>query len=150
MIQNAVNRISYDGNGIATEFAYPFTIITISDIKVMIVDTDGTETVNYGNYGVIYQLRLPTANSGGVALYLSPQGGEYAGFLGVRYQKPAELVLPTPMGQTAFGSVGDFRQISLVGRYVSGQDLFVRFSPPGGSNLPVRLVLSPYWRSGGA
>lgn len=26
--------------------------------------TDGTETVNYGNdYGVIYQLRLPTANS---------------------------------------------------------------------------------------
>ena len=54
------------------------------------------------------------------------------------------------MGQTAFGSVGDFRQISLVGRYTSGQDLFVRFSPPGGSNLPVRLVLSPYWRSGGA
>lgn len=112
--------------------------------------TDGTETVNYGNYGIIYQLRLPTANSGGLAVYLSPQGGEYAGFLGVRYQKPAELVMPTPQGQTAFGTVGDFRQVSLIGRYTSGQDLFVRFSPPGGSNLPVRLVLSPYWRSGGA
>ena len=52
MIQDSINRISYDGNGIATEFAYPFTIITISDIKVMIVDTDGTETVLTNDYYV--------------------------------------------------------------------------------------------------
>ena len=52
MIQDSINRISYDGNGIATEFAYPFTIITSSDIKVMIVDTDGTETVLTNDYYV--------------------------------------------------------------------------------------------------
>lgn len=52
MIQDSVNRISYDGNGIATEFAYPFSITTTNDVKVMIVDADGTETILTNDYYV--------------------------------------------------------------------------------------------------
>ena len=52
MIQDSVNRISYDGNGIANEFAYPFTITGTQDVKVMLVDTDGTETVLTSDYYV--------------------------------------------------------------------------------------------------
>ena len=50
MIQDSVNRISYDGNGLATEFAYPFSITSTNDIKVMLVDVDGTETILTNNY----------------------------------------------------------------------------------------------------
>lgn len=109
--------------------------------------TDGSATENYGNYGIVYDLRLPTAGSGSLAVYLSPQGGDYAGALDVRYQRE-ERIVPTPLGQTAFGAVGDARQAALVGRYRSGKELFVRFSPPGASNLPVRLVIAPFWRFG--
>lgn len=52
MIQDSVNRISYDGNGIATEFAYPFSITTTNDVKVMIVDANGTETILTNDYYV--------------------------------------------------------------------------------------------------
>ena len=52
MIQDSVNRISYDGNGIATEFAYPFSITSTQDVKVMLVDTDGTETILTADYYV--------------------------------------------------------------------------------------------------
>lgn len=52
MIQDSVNRISYAGNGIATEFAFPFSITTTNDVKVMLVDTDGTETTLTNDYYV--------------------------------------------------------------------------------------------------
>ena len=43
MIGSSENRISYNGNGIATEFAYTFKILEKSDIKVLHVAIDGTE-----------------------------------------------------------------------------------------------------------
>ena len=43
MIGSSENRISYNGNGIATEFAYTFKILEKSDIKVLHVANDGTE-----------------------------------------------------------------------------------------------------------
>lgn len=52
MIQDSVNRISYAGNGVATEFAFPFSITTTNDVKVMIVDADGTETILANDYTV--------------------------------------------------------------------------------------------------
>lgn len=52
MIQNSVNRISYAGNGVATEFAFPFSITSLNDVKVMIVNTDGTETILANDYTV--------------------------------------------------------------------------------------------------
>lgn len=45
MISSSNNRIIYNGNDSATEFPYQFKIINQSDIKVITVDPDGTETI---------------------------------------------------------------------------------------------------------
>lgn len=52
MIGSSENRISYNGNGIATEFAYTFKILEKSDIKVLHVAADGTETLLVSDYYV--------------------------------------------------------------------------------------------------
>lgn len=52
MIGNSENRISYNGNGIATEFAYTFKILEKTDIKVLHVAADGTETLLAKDYYV--------------------------------------------------------------------------------------------------
>ena len=52
MIGSSENRISYNGNGIATEFAYTFKILEKSDIKVLHVAADGTETLLTKDYYV--------------------------------------------------------------------------------------------------
>ena len=52
MIGSSENRISYNGNGIATEFAYTFKILEKSDIKVLHVAIDGTEELLTKDYYV--------------------------------------------------------------------------------------------------
>lgn len=52
MIGSSENRISYNGNGIATEFAYTFKILEKSDIKVLHVAIDGTEELLTTDYYV--------------------------------------------------------------------------------------------------
>lgn len=52
MIGSSENRISYNGNGIATEFAYTFKILEKSDMKVLHVAADGTETLLTKDYYV--------------------------------------------------------------------------------------------------
>ena len=52
MIGSSENRISYNGNGIATEFAYNFIILEKSDIKVLHVAADGTEELLTTDYYV--------------------------------------------------------------------------------------------------
>lgn len=52
MIGSSENRISYNGNGIATEFAYTFKILEKGDLKVLHVAIDGTETLLVSDYYV--------------------------------------------------------------------------------------------------
>lgn len=52
MIGSSENRISYNGNGIATEFAYTFKILEKSDVKVLHVAIDGTEELLTTDYYV--------------------------------------------------------------------------------------------------
>ena len=52
MIGSSENRISYNGNGIATEFAYTFKILEKSDIKLLYVAADGTEELLTKDYYV--------------------------------------------------------------------------------------------------
>ena len=52
MIQDSVNKVIYAGNGLATEFAYPFEITKNTDVKVMTVSPDGVETVLTNDYYV--------------------------------------------------------------------------------------------------
>lgn len=102
---------------------------------------DGTEVVNYGNYGVVYQVLIPSKKGGKIDYYLAPLGGYYAGAIGINHLNLKLDTLATPMDKNYFGSrAGDF---SFLGTYDSGDRLFFTFSPPGASNLPVKIIMFP-------
>lgn len=104
--------------------------------------TNGAKVVDFGNYGVVYHLFMPGDGETRVAYYLNPRGGDYAGAMGIRYKHKGEPPVPTPAGRTAFGhdTLTDFAPL---GSFVSSQSLWLAFSPPGASNLPVKLVIAP-------
>jgi len=52
MIAHVDNRITYNGNGNATEFAYQFNILDRTDIKVLLTDADGKEKLLTKDYYV--------------------------------------------------------------------------------------------------
>lgn len=52
MIGSSENRVSYNGDGVATEFAYQFKILEKSDMKVMRVDADGNTEILTKDYYV--------------------------------------------------------------------------------------------------
>lgn len=125
--------------------------------------TDGSETENYGNYGVMYEIQVPITGEGDVQFMLNPLGGVYAGAMSVcTSQDKNKFLLNTPQNQLYFGAAkyldytGDWFQptdeveyiyrrseLENLGAYSAGQEIFFEFSPPGASNLPVNLVLMP-------
>ena len=52
MLTDIENRITYSGNGNATEFAYQFKILDRTDIKVLLTDADGEEKLLTKDYYV--------------------------------------------------------------------------------------------------
>ncbi len=104
--------------------------------------TTGEKVVNYGNYGVVYKLFLPSAGQGKTAYYLNPRGGDYAGAMGVKYRHVIAPPVPTPDGRTGFG-YNKLTDFAPVGTFVNDESLWLVFSPPGASNLPVKLVIVP-------
>lgn len=52
MISSSENRVSYDGDGLAKEFAYQFKILEKNDIKVMLVKPDGSTQILSKDYYV--------------------------------------------------------------------------------------------------
>ncbi|MCM0757695.1 copper amine oxidase [Sporomusa sphaeroides DSM 2875] len=121
--------------------------ITLADHKrdmyVSGIDaTDGSETLNYGNYGVVYKVFLPTAFEQKYAVYLNPRGGEYAGGIKVKYRHQHENTIGTPADKLFFGTK-TVTDAAHLGNYEGGQSLWLTFSPPGASNLPVKIVLAP-------
>lgn len=52
MIAHVDNRITYNGNGNATEFAYQFKILDRTDIKILLTDADGKEKLLTKDYYV--------------------------------------------------------------------------------------------------
>ncbi|MBQ7705127.1 MAG: copper amine oxidase [Selenomonadaceae bacterium] len=119
--------------------------------------TDGSEVVNFGNYGINYTLTFNTKSK--TKFCLSPLGGTYAG--AVRFYQGKKFgAVETPQGRIYFGdktlpepeSVKKAREegVSLwttqteaseLGTF-SGNIIF-EYSPPGASNLPVNFVLIP-------
>lgn len=122
-------------------------LITLADNEVdkYIKGTDatnGSEVVNYGNYGVLYKLSLPSTQNGRLALYLSPQGGTYAGGIGIKYGRNELPPVETPQDSLYFGN-GVFPEYAPLGVYDGGKPLWLKFSPPGASNLPVKILVMP-------
>jgi len=124
-----------------------WVVVTLADNKIDryvtgIDATDGSQVVNYGNYGIVYKLFLPTSHDGKITYYLNPRGGTYAGGLGLKYRHQDVFTLATPADTLFFGE-NKITDIANLGTFDGGQSLWVTFSPPGASNLPVKLVLAP-------
>lgn len=101
--------------------------------------TDGTQVVNYGNYGVVYQIEPPGRNNRRISYYLVPLGGYYAGALGIHHPEVDWSPMATPRGKVYFGD--NKQDFSFLGTYDKSESLSFTFSPPGASNLPVKLVI---------
>lgn len=104
--------------------------------------TDGSPVVNYGNYGVVYRIVLSSTTKIRFGCYITPRGGHYAGAVGVKYRGAEHGPIATPQEGVSFGGEGP-GDYALVGFFEGGQPLALTFSPPGGSNMPVRLVIVP-------
>jgi hypothetical protein len=121
--------------------------LTLADNKIDqyvtgIDATDGTPTLNYGNYGIVYKLYLPSMSGGTMSYYLNPRGGEYAGWLGLEYRHQGANTIPTPGDTMSFGS-SKISESAYLGTYESGKAVWMTFSPPGASNLPIRIIITP-------
>jgi len=125
---------------------HPMVAVTLADNKldpyVTGIDaTDGTRTTNYGNYGVVYKIFVPSSSYGTMSYYLNPRGGEYAGWLGVKYRHQEVYNIATPADKSSFGST--VNDSAYIGTYDGGKSLWLTFSPPGASNLPIKLIIAP-------
>lgn len=105
--------------------------------------TTGKPVMNYGNYGIMYRIFIPSLDgSQKFKGYLNPRGGEYGGALGIKYDHKILDPLLTPPDTVMFGA-NTITAVSPIGSYDSGKSLWFTFSPPGASNLPVRLLFIP-------
>lgn len=123
--------------------------------------TDGTIMTNTGNYGIVYNISIPY-RKGGFRAYLAPRGGVYAGVVNVEVNSEPGV---TTRVETPEGSGWDFGvsglpeksfpnqkgecmltpedEATALGHFVSKGILKLELSPPGASNLPVRIILVP-------
>jgi hypothetical protein len=124
----------------------PMTL-TLADNKIDpflegIDATDGSKVVNRGNYGVVYQIYPIIKRDSKVAYYINPRGGIFAGAIGVKCYNTSEKLVETPSGKTYFGE-DKRRDFAALGTYGQDELAYFIFSPPGASNLPVKIVMFP-------
>ncbi|MBQ1914443.1 MAG: copper amine oxidase, partial [Selenomonadaceae bacterium] len=128
------------------------------DVYKMGIDAaDGSTVQNYGNYGVLYRIEIPTTGTLSTHFLLSPLGGVYAGAVRVQHRGGTRLV-ETPTGKLYFGEKVPFGlpekydekmffswdfEFADLGLYPSYKGTALEYSPPGASNLPALLVLAP-------
>ncbi|MDQ0202698.1 copper amine oxidase [Pectinatus haikarae] len=106
--------------------------------------TDGSTVKNYGNYGVLYYLNMPTGGMGKVHYYLQPLGGVYAGAMTAQINNNVSVnVLPTPSERAFFGENQRQAYYADLGIYKIRDNVLFQYSPPGASNLPVNIILAP-------
>lgn len=101
--------------------------------------TDGEKVLNYGNYGVVYHIDLPIA-SGRADVYLNPQGGLYAGGVLTNHKGKIQMVA-TPGNRRGYFGVDTTRDGQKIGTFDETDGVHIKFSPPGASNLPVKLII---------
>lgn len=125
--------------------------------------TDGSETENYGNYGIMYELDIPIKGDADIQYLLCPLGGVYAGAMTVKdLGAGSRYLLPTPANKLFFGDkkVDSYTgnrfpatenidyiyynsELEDLGVYSGKMQLAFEFSPPGASNLPVNFIIMP-------
>lgn len=98
--------------------------------------TTGKETINYGNYGVIYDFSYKIKGEPKTNIRFNPWGGWFAG-AGAVVKDGKEIMTMFPKGSIAFGKTGTETIVVTSSKGYSDGHIF--FSPPGASNLPIRF-----------
>lgn len=102
--------------------------------------TTGKAVVNYGNYGVVYNLYYKTKGEGDAILRFNPWGGTFAGTC-LLENEDIITEISVPMNRIYFGDKRPNENMIL--KKIAGKtEGKVVFSPPGSSNLPVRIFLA--------
>lgn len=134
---------AYDGN------RYGPVAITLADgakerYRTGIDATDQSIVENYGNYGVLYDIQIPTTGTGKTKYYLNPNGGVYAGAVAIKAGEYGKFIMvSTPSDKAFIGDGNRVTDLAYLGEFKNDKPIWIRFSPPGASNLPARLILVP-------
>ena len=102
----------------------------------------GTAVTNRGNYGVSYEVTIPTMGNRDFALYINPLGGAYAGSFKVTYDGTSEIY-NVPTGARLFLGYNTTQDTQYFNTYKAGKLLTIQFMPAGASNLPIQFLLVP-------
>lgn len=100
--------------------------------------TRNAPVVNYGNYGVMYDVNFRTHGKNATQLRFNPYGGPYAGEGILAEEGGTARYLRIPDRGLSFGWDHD-GETMVLGTVAPGKKGTFYFSPPGSSNLPVRI-----------
>lgn len=111
----------------------------VEDPYVRGIDVTRNEpVVDYGNYGVMYAVNFQTRGNSATQLRFNPYGGAYAGEGVLSLSGETAKYIRIPDDRQSFGWNGDGETMKL-GVVPAGKSGTFFFSPPGSSNLPVRI-----------
>ncbi len=102
--------------------------------------TNGMETVNCGNYGILYKISFAVSGRRPVRMVLNSLAGKFAGWAVIEKEGVERKAVPIPRHRIS--TAGHYYEMSEIGVLDEGNYNFI-WSPPGGSSLPVRL----YWEN---
>lgn len=104
-------------------------------------EIDKVKRENTGNFGVTYHINIHSKGKGKYSVYLNPQGGVYMGIIEIG-QGYVYYPYNTEIRSDMFGhnTIYDYMNMGI---WEAGKDLKIRLTPPGASNLPIRLLLIP-------
>lgn len=104
-------------------------------------EIDNAVRENTGNFGITYHIKIHTKGIGKYDVYLNPQGGVYMGTVEIG-QGYIYYPYKTDIRNKWFGheTIYDYMYM---GEWDFGKDLNIRLTPPGASNLPIRLLFIP-------
>ena len=101
-----------------------------------------TAVTNRGNYGVTYEVTIPTMGDRDFALFINPLGGAYAGSIKVTYDGKSEIY-NVPTGARLYLGNQTTEDSQYFNTYKAGKLLTIQFIPAGASNLPIQFLLIP-------
>lgn len=102
--------------------------------------TTGREAEDRGNYGILYTVSFKVEGKRPVRMVLNSLAGEFAGWAVL--EKEGGERMPVAIPGHRISTAGYYYEMSEIGVLEAGNYNFI-WSPPGSSNLPIRL----YWEN---